>query len=440
MRNTFNYLSVLVGLFMSIGFGPVIARASAATGTIVASPVSASHLIGEEFDVAIVANGGNQHLSVARANVAVSNLTVVSLSLNQDIQWITVGGYTIPSTSHLNFDGGITGAGVSSLTMYTMRVRGVAAGNASITLSNGRLVSSDSEDVLSGVTNGSYTITAAANTADTVNPTVVINSPSLSQTISGTTAIRATASDDRLLSKVALSLDTTLLSSCTSSPCVFSLDTTKYSNGTHSIYAVATDGIGNQKTASIAVTINNQAAAASEPVVTSTDQNADTAILLNSFQDFLAQQNQTGQGKALDLSLDQVIYFDVTKSDATIERHSATVKEVGDGYIVVTFASTPQNIRMTVGQTVQVDVDGDGANDIEATLNSITSGKANMTYRQLVKAAQSEITAPVESKPEKSKAMWYYWIAGAFLIIALLLVYLKLRVSKNTDKEKNGEI
>jgi hypothetical protein len=128
--------------------------------------------------------------------------------------------------------------------------------------------------------NGSHTLTAVArdplgllyftsdpvtvtvsNAAppDTTPPTVSITSPSNGATVSGTTQVSATASDNVGVAGVQFLVDgATLGAEDTSSPYAVSWNTTTASNGSHQLTATARDAAGNRTTsATVTVTVSN---------------------------------------------------------------------------------------------------------------------------------------------------------------------------------------
>ena len=102
--------------------------------------------------------------------------------------------------------------------------------------------------------------TPANHGGDTTPPTVSITSPASGATVSGTISVAATASDNVAVASVQLQVDGTNSGSAdTSTPYNFSLDTTKLTNASHTLTAVATDTSGNQATsAGVSITVANQ--------------------------------------------------------------------------------------------------------------------------------------------------------------------------------------
>ena len=88
-------------------------------------------------------------------------------------------------------------------------------------------------------------------------PTVLITSPGDNDTISGNTAINVTASDDNGILKVCFYVDNIIKSTDTATPYTYNLDTTQYTNGTHTIKVIATDTISQITITQIIITIDN---------------------------------------------------------------------------------------------------------------------------------------------------------------------------------------
>src|SRR3989339_1810844 len=99
------------------------------------------------------------------------------------------------------------------------------------------------------------------------SPTVAITAPANNATLSGSVTITATASDDNGVSRVNFYIDNILKSTDTASPYTYSLDTTGYANGVHTIKAVATDTIAQTANAQISVTVNNVAPVDNPPTI-----------------------------------------------------------------------------------------------------------------------------------------------------------------------------
>ena len=130
-----------------------------------------------------------------------------------------------------------------------------------------------------GAANGSHTLTAVARDAagnrttsaavtvtvsnapppDTTPPTVSITSPAPGATVSGTVSVTASASDNVGVVGVQFFGDgMALAAEVTTAPYSIPVDTTKSSNGSHTLTAVARDAAGNRTTsAAVTVTVSN---------------------------------------------------------------------------------------------------------------------------------------------------------------------------------------
>lgn len=97
-------------------------------------------------------------------------------------------------------------------------------------------------------------------TSDTTKPTVNITSPSDAETVSGTTTIEASATDDTRVARVEFYIQGNLVDTVASSPYKYNWDTTSYANATYTIMAKAYDAEGNNSSDSQALIINNEVA------------------------------------------------------------------------------------------------------------------------------------------------------------------------------------
>jgi hypothetical protein len=141
--------------------------------------------------------------------------------------------------------------------------------------------------------NGTHTLTAVARDLlglsftsnaitvtvfnDTTAPTVAITSPSAGATVSGTTTIGASASDNVGVAGVQFRLDgANFGAEDTTAPYSMPWNTTTVANGAHTITAVARDAAGNVSTsAAVSVTVSNDSA---PPTVALTAPSAGAAL------------------------------------------------------------------------------------------------------------------------------------------------------------------
>ncbi len=104
----------------------------------------------------------------------------------------------------------------------------------------------------------SFTIDDSGGGGDITPPTTSITAPLAGATVSGTTSVTASASDNVGVTKVEFYLDGVLKSTDTTSPYSWSWDTTTATNGSHSLTSKAYDAALNVGTsAAVGVTVSN---------------------------------------------------------------------------------------------------------------------------------------------------------------------------------------
>src|SRR5581483_5032689 len=105
----------------------------------------------------------------------------------------------------------------------------------------------------------SFTIDDAGS-SDTTPPATSITAPANGATVSGTTTVTASASDNVGVSRVEFNLDGALQSTDTTAPYSWSWNTTTAANGSHTLTSTAYDAAGNSATSTaVSVTVNNVA-------------------------------------------------------------------------------------------------------------------------------------------------------------------------------------
>ena len=124
--------------------------------------------------------------------------------------------------------------------------------------------------------NGSHTLHAVASDAagnsassapisvtvsnvppDTTPPVVSIDAPGAGATVSGTTTVSASASDNVGVTKVELFVDGALVATDTAAPYAFAWNTSQSSNGSHTLQVVASDAAGNAANVARMVSVAN---------------------------------------------------------------------------------------------------------------------------------------------------------------------------------------
>jgi len=167
--------------------------------------------------------------------------------------------------------------------------------------------------------NGLPLPTSDTDQSYTSRPSVSINSPTNSATVSGNVSISVNASSEQGVKNVSFFLDDTSISSSSSSPFGINFDSTKYSNGTHKLTARLYDN--NDVTAENSIQINIQNNAKISNVNVSNITNASAKI---SFKTDLSSNT------SIKYSQDQNnLNQEISGGDST--NHSATLNGLASG-------------------------------------------------------------------------------------------------------------
>jgi len=208
----------------------------------------------------------SQPKSQSPGSPAISGVTAAQISATTaTISWTTDQA----SNSQVDYGTSATYGASSALNSTMVSAHTVTISNLSAaTLYHYRVKSMNSAGVTA--TSGDFTFTTA-NGPDTTPPTVSVTSPASGATVSGTITVSATASDNVGVVGVQFQVDSINTGAeVTVAPCTLALDTTKLSNGSHSLAAVARDAAGNHTTSSaVLITVSN----ATLPVITAQPTN-----------------------------------------------------------------------------------------------------------------------------------------------------------------------
>jgi len=113
-----------------------------------------------------------------------------------------------------------------------------------------------------------------------------------------------------------------------------------------------------------------------------------------------------GQGSVVDFTLDGST------------PHTITFSEVMTDRVKLTIASNPSEVELSIGESVEVDVDENGENDILVTLNKVEGGQGEITVeviRELI-PGEKEVT-PEEREEQEAKVK-----SGVGLLIAVIVI------------------
>ena len=126
----------------------------------------------------------------------------------------------------------------------------------------------------------------------------------------------------------------------------------------------------------------------------------------------------TTEGTNFVVAVQGTVSFNVGTSS-----HTAKVIEiVGDEVTIEIASHEPTIVKLTVGESQELDLDHDGTNEVTVTLNRITEGKADLTFSSTVtpeeaaeieRGAEEIVTAPEEEAAEG---------VGTGTIVAIIIV------------------
>jgi hypothetical protein len=219
----------------------------------------------------VSASGGGNPGPLTISNVATASVTMTGVSVswqtsvaaNSQVEFGTTANYGSTSpldmtmvASHLE-----SLSGLKPATLYHYRVHSTDAANKT-------------------VASGDLTFTTAA---DTTAPIVSVTSPVSGATISGTTNLTATATDDVGVASVQFKVDNANTGAAiTAAPYSYALNTTTLSDGNHILTAVATDTSGNAATSAVVpVKVNNATPAPSITSLNPTSGLAGTPVTIS---------------------------------------------------------------------------------------------------------------------------------------------------------------
>ena len=164
-----------------------------------------------------------------------------------------------------------------------------------------------------------------------------------------------------------------------------------------------------------------------------------------------------GGGGTTTVSFD--IDFSGTVSEATLKaqqgvkktfsfdgatKHTITFKEVTTNKVVLEIASDPVTVELAIGETADVDVNGDGVMDMSVTLNSIEDDKADITVMkyeegaEIIKAEEEAARGveeaaeeaageePTVTEPEVESKAWI-WILVLVIAVVGVVAYFVMR-------------
>lgn len=185
-------------------------------------------------------------------------------------------------------------------------------------------------------------------------------------------------------------------------------------------------------------TTNPESSYIAPTTTTNTTPQSSSNITTQSLNDDPNYTSQEGTTKTMREGQKLTFTLDGRQSSDT-ETHTVTVNSVGEDYVDVTIASDPINLRLYIGEVQQVDVDGNGQNDIRVELLGIVGGKAQLLFQQISsQMAETIVDAPTSassgsnSSSESNNGLSVVWLAvGAATILGMaVVIYVIIRARR----------
>lgn len=146
---------------------------------------------------------------------------------------------------------------------------------------------------------------------------------------------------------------------------------------------------------------------------------------------YAISDEQFEQGYTKELGVKNRVKVRVTGSGGAIETHYVGVKEITETVATIEITSDPVEVKLEIGEDAKVDVTEDGYYDIYVKLNSITSGKADITVQKIseeIPEGEEAVTTTgeiVEEEEvpavEEEKDLMWLWVLIGILILAAVI-------------------
>ncbi|MBT5215438.1 hypothetical protein HOM13_01745 [Candidatus Woesearchaeota archaeon] len=127
------------------------------------------------------------------------------------------------------------------------------------------------------------------------------------------------------------------------------------------------------------------------------------------------------------------------------EEHEVKVEEIEEDSITLLISSEPFNVDISVNETIEVDVNADGMNDLEIYLHKIHQKAADLVFKEITTPVVAEgevMESPVDESvgeiveaPETNEGLGWIWTLIILIVVILILMIL---VHKFTGKGNSG--
>jgi hypothetical protein len=138
---------------------------------------------------------------------------------------------------------------------------------------------------------------------------------------------------------------------------------------------------------------------------------------------------QSGKGDHLRLNQGQIVAFSVAKSP-----HTVTIDSVTATSVTFTLRSTPQTVKLNIGESGKYDVNDDGHPDISATLIDITNGVANISFAAITTPIADATPVAKVTQSSKNGALMPIVVSIGLVIIVIVISSVILKKQRRSVK------
>ena len=140
----------------------------------------------------------------------------------------------------------------------------------------------------------------------------------------------------------------------------------------------------------------------------------------------------SNEGPDIDLSSEDVNIVQVGASQGQIlsltfgtVEHSVTIQEITENSVTLIIESDPIEVTLLIGETKEIDVDGNSINDLAITLNDIDDSIVDLTFERLVSVSEIEESEELLVEQEEKKGFNYWWVILIFVVVVVIVWYFK---------------
>ncbi|MFO7618389.1 MAG: NosD domain-containing protein [Thermoplasmata archaeon] len=109
--------------------------------------------------------------------------------------------------------------------------------------------------------------------------------------------------------------------------------------------------------------------------------------------------------------------------------HTITVLSITGNGAVVEIRSTPQQVPLTIGESKEIDTDGNGKADLQVTLDSITNGAVSLTVKPITE----------EADKGSSNAMMLIVVVVIAVLLVVVMLFFRSKVGNAQPEQKPEE-